>query len=76
MKEIAAHQNEIDTLFDGVAFQHVDPRVKEIARAFGELITRAAQVHVGDVQKSHLRNSNISLILESRLNFAPQACKF
>jgi hypothetical protein len=43
MKKIAAHYHEIDLLANGVFLQNVNPRVEKIARAFVQLIARAAE---------------------------------
>jgi hypothetical protein len=53
MKKVTAHDHEIHVLADRVLLQYIDPRVEKIARAFGQLVARTAQVHVGDMQKLH-----------------------
>jgi hypothetical protein len=54
VKKVPAHDDEIDFLFDRIPMKNIDPRVKEIARTFGQRISCAAQMHVGDVQKLHV----------------------
>ena len=53
MKEIAAHYDEIHFLFDAVALQNIDPRIKKITRTRRKLVSCAAEMHVGDVKKLH-----------------------
>ena len=59
VKKIAAHQYEVDPAVDRVSAKHIHPRVEKIARAFSELIARTAEMHIGDMQKSHLHNFTI-----------------
>jgi hypothetical protein len=53
MKEIAAHQHKFDLLPDGVPSQNIDPRVEEITRALSQLISRASEMHIGDMKELH-----------------------
>jgi hypothetical protein len=53
MKEIAAHQDEIDVLVDTVPGDHVHPRIKEVPGALRKLVPSATKVHVCDMEKLH-----------------------
>jgi hypothetical protein len=53
VKEVAAHDHEIYVLADRVFLQNIDPRIEKIARTFGQLVSSATQMHVGDMQKLH-----------------------
>jgi len=60
VKEVAAHDDEIDFFTDRILMKNIDPRVEEVARTFGQLISCAAQMHVGDVQKLHDESLSLS----------------
>jgi hypothetical protein len=53
VEEIAAHQHEIDLFADGVFPQNIDPGIEKIARAFGQLVPRASEMHIGNVEELH-----------------------
>jgi hypothetical protein len=47
------HNDEINLFADGVFLQNVNPGIEKIARRFVELIARAAQMNIGNVQEFH-----------------------
>ncbi len=53
MKKVSAHQHKIHLAVDGISLQNIDPRVEKIPRAFRQLIARAAQMDVRNMQKLH-----------------------
>jgi hypothetical protein len=53
MEKIAAHYHKIDLFIDSVFLQHIHPRIEKIARALRQLVARAAQVHVRDMEEFH-----------------------
>ena len=53
MEKIAAHDDEIDLFRNGVFLQNINPRIIKIARRFIELITRAAEMNVGNMEELH-----------------------
>jgi hypothetical protein len=53
VKEIAAHNDKIDLFSDSIPLQYIDPRVEKIARALSQLVSRASEMHIGDMEKLH-----------------------
>src|SRR5438270_155531 len=42
MKKVAAHYYKIHIFTDSIPPNHIDPRIKKVARTFGKLVSRAA----------------------------------
>ena len=53
VEEIAAHKYEIDLFFDSESMQHIDPRIEKVPWTFGQLVPRAAEMHIGNVEEFH-----------------------
>ncbi len=49
VEEVAADEDEIDPVGDGVVAHHIDPRAREILRALVDVVAAAAEVDVSDV---------------------------
>jgi hypothetical protein len=54
VKEVAAHDDEIDPFVDPVTLQNVDPSVEKIPRAFRQIVSGTSEMDVGNVQEPHL----------------------
>lgn len=54
MEEITAHYDKIDPFIDRVSFEHIDPRVEKVPRAFSQLISGTPEMHIGNMKELHI----------------------
>ena len=53
VEKIAAHYDEINRFADGVFTQNVNPGIEKITRRLVQLIARAAEMDIGDMEEFH-----------------------
>jgi hypothetical protein len=53
VEEVSTHENKVDAFGESILFQDIDPRVKKIAGAFGQIVAGASKMNVSDVQETH-----------------------